>query len=177
MSNDNVKFNSSFALYIDPNENSYLNFVINKKDNLNILKETSNKFLIERKEYKLNSSSILMVKLVENFDTKVNIYKEGKIISNVTKKNPYAKIDEPNKDLIFISDKNALINFYYNIKDLFFEEVINIISYPKDKSGVIMMVKILQSESKPYYYAINYWYDNFIPPDTKKFQKLKLTFI
>ena len=70
--------------------------------------------------------------------------------------------------MILISDKNALINFYYNIKDLFFEEVINIISYPKYKSGVIMMVKILQSESKPYYYAINYGYDNFIPPDTKK---------
>ena len=65
MSNDNVKFNSSFALYIYPNENSYLNFVINKKDNLNILKETSNKFLIERKKYKLNSSSILMVMLMK----------------------------------------------------------------------------------------------------------------
>ena len=52
-----------------------------------------------------------MVMLDENFDTKVNIYKEGKIISTLTKENPYAKIDEPNKDLIFISDKKALFIF------------------------------------------------------------------
>ena len=48
ISNDIVIFNTSFALYIDPYENSYLNFIINKKEHLNILKETSNKFLIER---------------------------------------------------------------------------------------------------------------------------------
>ena len=48
--NNIMNFNGPFALYIEPYENAYLNILLNKDDNLNILKETPNKYLIANKE-------------------------------------------------------------------------------------------------------------------------------
>ena len=168
ISNDIITFDAPFAFYVDPYENSYLNFILNNNENLYISKETSNKYLIENKEYVLKAPSKLMVMIDENVDSKVEIIKEGTIIATLTKENPSIKIQEPNKDLIFKSNKNSFINLYHNITDIFLEESTNIITYPIDKKGEIMIVKILSHESKSYFYAINYGYDYLIPPDTKK---------
>ena len=168
ISNDIIQFDSPFALYIDPYENSYLNFILNKDENMNVMKETSNKYLIKNKEYLLKAPSKLMARIDENFNSNIVIFKDGAIISTLNKKNPSILINEPNKDLIFKSEENGLINLYYKINDLFFDEPNIIIIFPNDKIDEIMVVKILSEESKPYYYAINYGYDEYISSDTKK---------
>ena len=169
LSDDIVKFKSSFALYIDPYENTHLNFILNQDANLNIGNEVSNKYLIKDNEYTFNPRDKFMVRLGNNFiDSQIDISKDGTTIATLNKENPFKIIDEPNKKLSFKSDKDALINFYYNINNIFFDEAINIITFPKDKQGQIMIVKILSNKSKYYYYAINYGFDDYIPPDTKK---------
>ena len=169
LSDDIVKFKSSFALYIDPYENTHINFILNKDANLNIGNEVSNKYLIKDNEYTFNPRDKFMVRLDNNFiDSQIDISKDGTTIATLNKENPFKIIDEPNKKLSFKSDKDALINFYYNINNFFFDEAINIITFPKDKQGQIMIVKILSNKSKYYYYAINYGFDDYIPPDTKK---------
>ena len=169
LSDDIVKFKSSFALYIDPYENTHLNFILNQDANLNIGNEVSNKYLIKDNEYTFNPRDKFMVRLDNNFiDSQIDISKDGTTIATLNKENPFKIIDEPNKKLNIKSDKDALINFYYNINNFFFDEAINIITFPKDKQGQIMIVKILSNKSKYYYYAINYGFDDYIPPDTKK---------
>ena len=169
LSDDIVKFKSSFALYIDPYENTHLNFILNQDANLNIGNEVSNKYLIKDNEYTFNPRDKFMVRLDNNFiDSQIDISKDGTTIATLNKENPFKIIDEPNKKLSFKSDKDALINFYYNINNFFFDEAINIITFPKNKQGQIMIVKILSNKSKYYYYAINYGFDDYIPPDTKK---------
>ena len=169
LNDDIVKFKSSFALYIDPYENTHINFILNQDANLNIGNEASNKYLIKDNEYTFNPRDKFMVRLDNNFiDSQIDISKDGTTIATLNKENPFKIIDEPNKKLSFKSDKDALINFYYNINNIFFDEAINIINFPKDKQGQIMIVKILSNKSKYYYYAINYGFDDYIPPDTKK---------
>ena len=169
LNDDIVKFKSSFALYIDPYENTHLNFILNQDANLNIGNEVSNKYLIKDNEYTFNPRDKFMVRLDNNFiDSQIDISKDGTTIATLNKENPFKIIDEPNKKLNIKSDKDALINFYYNINNFFFDEAINIITFPKDKQGQIMIVKILSNKSKYYYYAINYGFDDYIPPDTKK---------
>ena len=169
ISHDIVKFKSSFALYIDPYENTHLNFILNQDTNLNIGNEVSNKYLITNNEYIFNPRKQFMVRLDNNFiNSIIDISKDGTTIATLNKENPFKIIDEPNQKLTFKSDKDALINFYYNINNLFFDEAINIITFPKDKQGHIMIVKILLNKSKYYYYAINYGFDDYISPDTKK---------
>ena len=164
-----VGFQSSFALYIDPYENTHLNFILNQDANLNISNEVSNKFLINNKVYTFNPRNEFMVRLDNNFTySKIDISKDGKPYATLNKENPFKTINEPNKQLSFTSDKDTLINFYYNINNLFFDEPKNIITFPKDKVGQIMIVKILPHKSNYYYYAINYGFDNYLPPDTKK---------
>ena len=176
ISSDLLTFNTPFALYIQPYENSYLNFILNSEENYNIIKEASNKFIQEKKEYTLKAPSKLMAVIEEEFDTKINVYKEGKIISTLSKDNPSLQIDEPDKDLIFIGEKNAVVNLYYNITDIYFEESINIISFDPEKKGEIMIVTIISVESKPYFYAINYGYNGYISPDTKKIKTTQTYF-
>ena len=172
ISQDIVNLKSSFALYIDPYENTHLNFILSQDGNLNINNEVSNKYLINNKEYTFDTRNKFMVRLEDNnfINSKVDISKDGKIIATLNKANPFKVIDEPNQKLIFKSDKDALINFYYNITNLFFKQPINIINFPKDINNQIMIVKILlkKSKSKNYYYAMNYGFDGYIPPDTKK---------
>ena len=168
ISKDIITFDTPFALYINPYEYSFLNFIINNKNDLYILKETSNKFLYAQNRYILNAPSKLMVRLDEDFDTSVKLFKEGTNIGTLNKENPYTYINEPTKDIIFIAAKNAVINFFYNIEDIFFDESKNIISFPTDIKEQIMIVKILSYELDSFWYAINYGYDNLIPPDTKR---------
>ena len=167
-SNNILNFNKPFFLYIEPNGNPYLNFLLNKDSILNINEEISSKYLIENKEYILSAPSKLLVKLNEDFDSRVNIYKEGNIISILNKENPFYFINELNHDLIFISNTNAVINFYYHISDMFYNEHFKIIVFSKSINKQIMVVKILSHESDSYYYAMDFGYDFHISIDTKK---------
>ena len=166
-SNNILKFNSLFALYIQPYEGSYLNIIFNKDDNLNILKEASNKYLIANQEYQLMTPSKLFVRIDKDFDSNINILDREGIIFTLNKENPSFKINSYDV-LFFKSEKNTLINFYYNISVLFFNEPVDIITFPLEKKGEIMIVKILSYESNDYFYAFDYGYDYFISPDTKK---------
>ncbi len=89
-SNNIQSFNGPFALYLPPNkEIPYINFVLNKDDNFNIMKYDSNKYLIENKEYLLSAPSKLMVRIEESFDSNITIYNEGNIISTLNENNKY----------------------------------------------------------------------------------------
>ena len=133
------------------------------------MKYDSNKYLIENKEYLLSAPSKLMVRIEESFDSNITIYNEGNIISTLNENNKYFFINEKEKDLIFKSDKNTIINLYYNITDMFNEEPFSIKTFPIARKEEIMIVKILSYESRYYYnYAINYGYEYHIPQDTMK---------
>jgi len=163
-----VLFDSPFFLYIVPNENSYLNFILNKDDNLIIMKETANKYLIKNKEYYLKVERKMMVRIEEKFDnSNINVIQDGKIISTLNSKNPFIKIDESYKDLTFKSDQDSLINIFYHFTNIFYGEPAAIINFPINKKGQIMIVKILSHKLNPYYYAMNYGYEGYISPDTK----------
>jgi len=128
------------------------------------MKYDSNKYLIENKEYLLSAPSKLMIRIEEGFASNIIISNEGNIISTLNESNKYILINEKDKDLTFKSDKNTIINLYYNITDMFNEEPFSIITFPIDRKGEIMIVKILSYESKYYYhYAINYGYEYHIP--------------
>ena len=134
-----------------------MNFVLNKDDNFNIMKYDSNKYLMENKEYLLSAPCKLMVRIEEDFDSNIIIFDGGNIISTLNENNKYFLINEKEKDLIFKSDKNTIINIYYNITDMFYEESLSIITFPIERKGEIMIVKILSYKSKYYYnYTINY---------------------
>ena len=174
---DIIKFNSPFFLYIDPYENSYLNFILNKNDNLIIMKEISNKYLIKSKEYYLKVECKIMVRMEGSFgNANINVIQDGKIISTLNPMNPYIKIDESYKDLTFKSDGDSLINIFYHFTNIFYGEPAAIINFPIDKKGQIMIVKVLSHKSNPYYYAMNYGYEGYISPDTKKISTTQRVF-
>ena len=101
-SNDVLNFNSPLAIYIEPYENSYLNFFISNNENLNIIKEFSNKYLIENKKYILSTPCKLMIRLDDNnFNSNINIYKDDIIISTLNAKNQYINIDESSEGNLF----------------------------------------------------------------------------
>ena len=101
-SNDVLNFNSPLAIYIEPYENSYLNFFISNNENLNIIKEFSNKYLIENKKYILSTPCKLMIRLDDNnFNSNINIYKDDIIISTLNSKNQYINIDESSEGNLF----------------------------------------------------------------------------
>ena len=177
ISKDVIKFNKPFFLYIDPYENAYLNFILNKDDNLFIMKETANKYLIENKEYYLKVGSKMMIRMEDNFgNANINVIQDGKIISTLNKENPYIKIDESYKDLTFKSDKDSIINIFYHLINIFYTKPVAIINFPIDKKGQIMIVKILSRKSKLYYYAMNYGYEGYLSPDTKKISTTQTLF-
>ena len=167
-SNNIMNFNSPFALYIDPFESSYLNILFNKDDNLNILKETANKYLIENKEYKLLlAPSKIMIRIDKDFDSNITISNNDEIIYTLNKENTKIEMEFLSDDYILKSGKNTIINFYYNISDLFFDEPKEIITFPPERKGEIMIVKILSYESN-YEYAMDYGYNYYISPNTQK---------
>jgi hypothetical protein len=77
-------------------------------------------------------------------------------------------IDEASGDLLLKSDKNVTINIYYNINEIFELENVNIIEFPIDKIGKIMIIKILSFNSNIFYYAMNYGYNRYISYNTQK---------
>ena len=167
-SNNIMSFNEPFVLYIDPYEKTYLNIIFNKNDNLDIFEEMPNKYLIANKEYHLLDSNKLMVRIGENLDSNINIL-DGKTTKYIlNKNNPFVEIDSPNDNLVIVSEQNTIIELYRNISYLFPDEHINIIEYPIDKKGEIMIIQILSYESKDYSYAMDYGYDYYISPNTKK---------
>ena len=128
ISNEVLNFDSPFALYIEPYEFSYIDFILNYDDNLFIMDEASNKYLIENKEYILSAPSKLMARIDEKSNSDIFIYKEGQILSKLNRDNPLIIINEPDEDLIFKSEKNVTIKFYYNITDIFYDESMIIIN-------------------------------------------------
>ena len=168
-SNNIMNFNAPFVLYVDPYENSYLNIIFNKDDNLNIIKETANKYLIENKEYKLLlSPNKIIMEIDKDFDSYIYISNGEKIINTLNKENPKIEMEFLTDDFTLKSGKNTIINFYYNISDLFFNEPMDIITFPPDKKGEIMIIKILSYESNNYDYAMDYGYNYYISPSTQK---------
>ena len=145
-----MNFNTPFIIYIDPYEKSYINIIFSKDDNMDIIEEMSNKYLIENKEYYLLDSKKLMIRIDENFDSNINILEDENIKYILNKNNPFVEIDSPNDNLVIVSEQNTIIELYRNISYLFPEEYIDIIEYPIDKKGEIMIIHILSYESKDY---------------------------
>ena len=163
-----LRLSAPFFLSIETCQSSYLTILLNKDDNFNIIDEIPNKYLISNKEYHLKSQSNLIVRVDEDFDSNINIFKNKELMYKLNKENPYLKVEFPNNDLIFISEKDTIINLYYNISELFFELKKEIITFPIDKKGEIMIVEILSYDKSYYYYAMDYGYDYYISPNTKR---------
>ena len=166
--NSIMNFNTPFIIYIDPYEKSYINIIFSKDDNMDIIEEMANKYLVENKEYYLLDSKKLMIRIDENLDSNINILEDENIKYILNKNNPFVEIDSPNDNLVIVSEQNTIIELYRNISYLFPDEHIDIIEYPIDKKGEIMIIHILSYESKDYSYAMDYGYDYYISPDTKK---------
>jgi hypothetical protein len=73
-SNDTTNFNAPFVIYVGPYENMFLNIFFDKDDSFKIMKETTNQYLIENKDYQLLSPSKLLARIGEDSDsTKLNL--------------------------------------------------------------------------------------------------------
>ena len=163
-----MTFDSDFIIYIYPYEESYLDILINEEDDLMIYNEEPLKYLIQGKEYILKATNCI-INIEDNYDSNLIIYDaEGKIISQLDINNKMVNIDEASGDLLLKSDKNVTINIYYNINEVFELENVNIIEFPIDKIGKIMIIKILSFNSNIFYYAMNYGYNRHISYNTQK---------
>ena len=169
VTNNILNVHSPFVLYIQPYESSYLNILLNRDDNKDIIKEIPNKYVYENSEYKLLlAPNKVMIRIDKDFEYNINILKGDEIIYRLNKQNPKEEIEFLNNDLILKSENRTIINFYYNISNLFFDEPMEIITFPPDRKGEIMIVKILSYESNNYYYITDYGYNNYISPSSKK---------
>ena len=164
---DILSFSSPFALYIINDESNYINLIVNHDDNFIINNGIGSKYLIKDKEYKLSLITEILVSINNNFDSNINIYKDGNLISKLNQENPYVKLDSNYGDIIFKSDKNSVINFYYQISYLYPLEEINIIEFPRDKKGEIMLFELITKYYSTFKYIMDYGYDNYITPDIK----------
>ena len=92
--NSIISFNSPFVIYIAPYESSYLNIIFNKNNNLNIMKEIANKYIIENKEYKLLlAPNKIMIRIDKDFDSNINISNGNEIIYTLNKENTKIEIE------------------------------------------------------------------------------------
>ena len=136
-----MNFNTPFIIYIDPYEKSYINIIFSKDDNMDIIEEMANKYLVENKEYYLLDSKKLMIRIDENLDSNINILEDENIKYILNKNNPFVEIDSPNDNLVIVSEQNTIIELYRNISYLFPDEHIDIIEYTIDKKGEIRIIK------------------------------------
>ena len=172
-----LNINSPFCLYIALSGENFINILINFDDNFLIERNIPSKYLIENKEYKYSVEHDILISINNNFISNINIYKNGNLIKKLNKENPYIKLNSDYGDIIFTSEKNTLINFYYPLNYIYTYEKFIIFEYPKIKNDETMLVNITSSSPSSYHYIFNYGYDKYITIDVPSKNKCPKHFI
>ena len=164
-SGDIKRFSSPFALYMLSFDKNYISIIVNKDENLIINNGISSKFLIENKAYQLSLLNDILIKIDNDFNLNINIYKDKNKIFTLNKGNPYIKLNSAYGNITLISEKNTSIHFYYKISYLYLYENPQIIEFDKNKKGQILVAKYRNSYSPFFKYFSSYGIDNYTTPD------------
>ena len=173
--NEDIYIKGPFFIYVNPYENTFIDFLVNEIDNNDIDFSDDNntlKFIQKDKEYNLINikGNIIRLEINEEFNKNIFIIDtQGETKYILNKNNTYYDINESFKNFKIKSEEDTYINIYHNISEIFINEDINVIELEqKDiEKGIIINVTNIKDIEK-FEYMIYYGYKNLIPSNLIK---------
>ena len=168
---DEVNIEGPFFIYIYPNENTFVDILINEIDNNEYINFSDDdnvlKFLKKDVRYSFLDIIENNIRLEINQELTKNIKiidLEENVKITLNKDNPYIDLDESYNDFKIISEEDTYINIYHNIKNVFCNEEIYTIELKKEEieKGIIINITNIKSIER-FNYTIFYGYKNLIP--------------
>ena len=173
---DEANIQGLFFLYIYPNDNTFIDILINEIENNENIDFTDDdnvlKFL--KKEIKYNFKNIIekniRIEINHDFNKNIMIFDSNdNIVYTLNNNTPFIDIDESFNDLIIVSEDDTYITIYHNINEIFCNEPINTIEIKKENIETGIIINITNIKKITFFkYAIFYGYKNLIPSNLEK---------
>ena len=151
---DEVNIEGPFFMYIYPNENTFVDILINEIDNNEIIDFNDDDNVLKFLKNGVKYSFLCITENIIRLEINQELTKNIKIIDldenvkvTLNRDNPYIDLNETYNDFKIISEEDTYINIYHNISNVFPNEEINTIELKKEEieKGIIINITNIES--------------------------------